>query len=541
MVMDVTSSRAPAQAAEANAPQIPAFAPTHLRDAAHRVRETAFIVREPSEGRVGVSFDARHLDPSTGYQHLATLPPMYPEWLGDRAFCETHGLRFPYVGGAMANGITSPEMVIRLARAGMLAFLGTAGLSLERMADYIDRTAQALTPQNLPFGANLIHSPQEPALEMATVELFLSRGVRRISASAFMRLTPAVVRFAVSGLYRDPHGRVQRSNFLFAKISRPEVAQPFLKPAPQKMLDALLAEQKITAEEAELAQEISVASDLTVESDSGGHTDRRPLGPLFSVIASLRDELQREYGFATPVRLGAAGGLGTPQAVAAAFGLGAAFVLTGSINQASVEANQSPAVKEMLAKARFADVTMCPAGDMFEMGVEVQVLKRGNFFAARAKRLFEVYSTYPSIEAIEPEVREKLEREIFQRPMEDVWQKTRDFFNTRDPQEVERAERDPRHRLALVCRWYLGLSSRWAIEGVDGRQLDYQIWMGPAQGAFNAWVRGSFLEPLSARHVDQMALNLMEGAARITRASQLRAFGAAIPPDAFDHRPLPLA
>ena len=539
MVMDITSSSAPSSGADA--PEAPAFAPAQLREAAHRVRETAFIVREPSGGRIGVSFDVRHLDAASSYEHLATLPPMYPEWLGDRAFCEIHGLRFPYVGGAMANGITSPEMVIRLARAGMLGFLGTAGLSLERMADYIDRTAAALNPHNLPFGANLIHSPQEPALEMATVELFLSRGVRRVSASAFMRLTPAVVRYAVRGLFRDAHGRVQRSNFLFAKISRPEVAEPFLKPAPQKLLDQLVAEQKITAEEAQLARDLPVASDITVESDSGGHTDRRPLGPLFSVIARLRDDLQREYGFATPVRLGAAGGLGTPQAVAAAFGLGAAFVLTGSINQASVEANQSPAVKKMLASARFADVTMCPAGDMFEMGVEVQVLKRGNFFAARAKRLFEVYSTYPSIEAIEPEVREKLEREIFQQPMEAVWQKTRDFFQTRDPQEIERAERDPRHRLALVCRWYLGLSSRWAIEGVEGRQLDYQVWMGPAQGAFNDWARGSFLEPLEARHVDQMALNLMEGAARQTRASQLRAFGAAIPPDAFDHRPLPLA
>ncbi|RDV37167.1 PfaD family polyunsaturated fatty acid/polyketide biosynthesis protein [Bradymonadaceae bacterium TMQ3] len=539
MVMDITSSSAPTS--RADAPPAPAFAPAQLREAALRVRETAYIVREPSGGRIGVSFDVRHLDATGGYEHLATLPPMYPEWLGDRAFCETHGLRFPYVGGAMANGITSPEMVIRLAHAGMLGFLGTAGLSLERMIDYIDRTAAALHPQRLPFGANLIHSPQEPGLEMATVELFLSRGVRRVSASAFMRLTPAVVRYAVSGLFRDAHGRVQRSNFLFAKISRPEVAEPFLKPAPQKMLEQLVSERKITAEEAALAREVPVASDITVESDSGGHTDRRPLGPLFSVIARLRDDLQRAHGFTTPVRLGAAGGLGTPQAVAAAFGLGAAFVLTGSINQASVEANQSPTVKAMLAQARFADVTMCPAGDMFEMGVEVQVLKRGNFFAARAKRLFEVYSTYPSIEAIEPEVREKLEREIFQQPMEEVWQKTREFFTRRDPQEIERAERDPRHRLALVCRWYLGLSSRWAIEGVEGRQLDYQVWMGPAQGAFNDWARGTFLEPLEARHVDQMALNLMEGAARHTRASQLRAFGAAIPPDAFDHRPLPLA
>ncbi|RAL20526.1 2-nitropropane dioxygenase [Lujinxingia litoralis] len=536
--MDITSSRAPAPATPM---PTPAFSPADLRHAAHRVRETAIVVQEPGQGRVGVAFDPRSAPTQAGYVHLATLPPMYPEWLGDRAFSEAHGLRFPYVGGAMANGITSPEMVIRLARAGMLGFLGTAGLSLARMTDYLTRTRQALEPQGLSFGANLIHSPQEPGLEMATVELFLEHGVRRVSASAFMQLTPAVVRYAVHGLHRDAHGRVRRSNFLFAKISRPEVAEPFLRPAPQKMLHELLQQRLISAEEAQLAAEVPLASDLIVESDSGGHTDQRPLGPLFSSIARLRDRTQQEHAFDAPVRLGAAGGLGTPQAVAAAFGLGAAFVLTGSINQASVEAAQSPAVKEMLATAGLADVTMCPAGDMFEMGVEVQVLKRGNFFAARARRLYQIYASYPSIEAIPEQERQALEREIFQHPLAEIWQKTRAYFETRDPDEIARAERDPRHRLALVCRWYLGLSSRWAIAGVPQRRLDFQIWMGPAQGAFNDWARGSFLEPVGARHVDQMALNLLEGAARITRAGQLRAFGAAIPPDAFDHRPLPLA
>ena len=36
--------------------------------------------------------------------------------------------------------------------------------------------------------------------------------------------------------------------------------------------------------------------------------------------------------------------------------------------------------------------------------------------------------------------------------------------------------------MALVFRWYLGMSSRWAIEGSVERRSDYQIWCGPAQG-----------------------------------------------------------
>jgi trans-AT polyketide synthase/acyltransferase/oxidoreductase domain-containing protein len=30
--------------------------------------------------------------------------------------------------------------------------------------------------------------------------------------------------------------------------------------------------------------------------------------------------------------------------------------------------------------------------------------------------------------------------------------------------------------------------------GDETRRMDYQIWCGPAMGAFNDWVRGSFLE-----------------------------------------------
>jgi hypothetical protein len=70
--------------------------------------------------------------------------------------------------------------------------------------------------------------------------------------------------------------------------------------------------------------------------------------------------------------------------------------------------------------------------------------------------------------------------------------------------------------------------------------MDYQIWCGPAMGAFNSWVKGSFLEPVVNRRVDQIALNLMEGAAVITRAQQLRASGLPIAPASFNYRPRPL-
>jgi hypothetical protein len=67
--------------------------------------------------------------------------------------------------------------------------------------------------------------------------------------------------------------------------------------------------------------------------------------------------------------------------------------------------------------------------------------------------------------------------------------------------------------------------------------MDYQIWCGPAMGAFNRWVRGTFLAKLEHRTVVQVALNLLEGAAVFTRAQQLRSIGLPVPDAAFYYSP----
>lgn len=523
----------------------PAFGAEALRAAVARVREPSHVVREGTAGRLGVAF-AGEIRPGavpngSDYPLLATLPALYPEWLGDRSFLEAHGVRFPYATGAMANGIATTAIVIAMARAGMFGFFGAAGLTLDRIEGALDEIAGALGPEARPWGSNLIHSPNEPDLEAAVVDLYLRRGVHRVCASAFMNLTPAVVRYAVSGLALGPDGSVRRRNHVFAKISRPEVARRFLSPAPNDILRALQEQGFLSALEVTLAARVPLAEDVTVEADSGGHTDNRPLTALFPAIVSLRDELAAQHGYDRPIRVGAAGGLGTPTAVAAAFSLGASYVLTGTVNQAAVESGMSAEGKRLLAQAGIADVMMAPAADMFELGVKVQVLKRGTMFAVRALRLYELYAGHPSLESLPGEERAKVESEILRAPVEEVWAETRRFFEVRDPREVARALRDPKHRMALVFRWYLGKSSRWAIAGDPDRKLDYQIWCGPAMGAFNAWTAGSFLAAPENRTVVQIARNLLEGAAVVARAQQLRSYGVPVPPAAFDFRPRPLA
>lgn len=517
------------------------FEAAGVRAAAANFRQPAFVVANEAGG-VGVALDGQVV--ATGnpgsLRLLGVLPPLYPEWLGDRTFAETHGTRFPYIAGAMANGIHTTAITIAMARAGMIGFFGAAGLTPERVTAALDELQATLDPAGLPWGSNLIHSPNEPDLEQAIVDLYLARGVRRVSAAAYMNLTPMVVRYAATGLTQDAQGRVVRRNFLFAKISRPEVAARFMGPAPAAILDALVAAGRLTPQEAALAQRVPVAEDITAESDSGGHTDNRPLGPLFAAIAMQRDQMMQKHRWDRPIRVGAAGGLGTPSAVAAAFQMGAAYVLTGTVNQACVESGLSETGRKLLAQAGIADVTMAPAADMFELGVDVQVLRRGTLFANRGRRLYELYQAYPSLEAIPADVRAKLETEIFQAPLDQVWADTHAFFSRRNPEENERAARDPKHRMALVFRSYLGQSSRWAIQGVPNRAMDYQIWCGPAMGSFNTWTADTHLAPYQNRRVVDVALNFLEGAAAITRAQQLRSWGANVPADAFDVRPRPL-
>jgi len=521
----------------------PAFAADELLGLIARVREPVYVVREDERGRVGVAVGGEVVRPNGDRSKvkplLASLPALYPEWLGDRSFCEVHNVRFPYVAGEMANGIATTGLVIAMARARMLGFFGAAGLAFERVERAINELETTLG-DGLSWGVNLIHSPNESALEDRVADLLIRRGVRRISVSAFMGLTPAVVRCAASGLSVNAQGQIVRRHQIFAKISRAEVAARFMSPPPAAMLDSLVAEGLITGEEAALALRVPVAEDITVEADSGGHTDNQTLTAVFPAILSLRDELEAKHGYARPIRIGAAGGLGTPAAVAAAFALGAAYVVTGSINQAALEAGLSEEGKAMLAQADIADVMMAPAADMFELGVKVQVLKRGTMFGVRGAKLYEAYVRWPSVEAMPAEVRARLEGEVLHASLDEIWSETRRFWSQRDPGEVAKAERDPKHKLALLFRWYLGKASRWAIDGEPKRRTDYQIWCGPAMGSFNRWAKGSFLADPKHRGAVQIALNLLEGAAVITRAQQLRTYGVAVPSRAFQFTPRPL-
>ena len=463
-------------------------------------------------------------------------PASSPRQLGDISFCDDHGLRFPYMCGSMANGIASIELVEAAAAAGLLGSFGAAGLTLSEIENATEHLTKSLSSK--PFCFNLIFTPNEKGHEDAVVSLYLKHGIRLVEASAYMKLTLPAVRFRVHGIHRNQSGEIETPNRIIAKASRIEVATKWFSPPPEKMLAQLVASSDITEEQAALAAQVPMAQDLTVEADSGGHTDNRPAITVLPTIIALRDRLQEEFNYSIPLRVGAAGGIATPASAAAAFSMGAAYIVTGTVNQACIESGSSDIVRKMLSEAQQADVTMAPAVDMFEMGVKLQVLKRGTMFAMRGNKLYEIYRAYDSIEAIPEEERLSLEKSIFKAPLAEVWSLTRNFFNERDPQQIEKAKQDPKHKMALIFRWYLGLSSRWANAGEASRQVDYQIWCGPAMGAFNEWTKGSWLAEPAARNITTVALNILYGAAVVARINNLRTQGVKLSNQAVRVEPL---
>ena len=440
------------------------------------------------------------------------------ERLGSAEFRADYGVRYAYLAGSMFKGIASTDLVIRLSRAGLMGFFGAGGLSLDEVEAAL-RTIRAGVGDAGRFGVNLLASLDDPAAERETVALYLRHDVRYLEAASYTTVTPGLVHFRFHGARRLPDGHYSAGRFVVAKVSRPEVAAAFLAPAPAAIVDRLLAEGAITPEEAEAARTLPVASDLCVEADSGGHTDAGSPYALLPAMTRMRDAAMAEHHYLRRVRVGAAGGLGAPDSVAAAFVLGADFVVTGSVNQCTPEAGTSDAVKELLATIDVQDTAYAPAGDMFELGARVQVVRKGTLFAARANKLHQVYRRFAGLDDIDPETRRTIEERYFRRSFDDVWAETREYLRKNRAADLERAERDPKAKMALVFRWYFVHSTRMAMHGVPEEKVNYQIHCGPALGAFNRLVAGTPLAPWRERHVDAVAELLMTGAADLLDAT----------------------
>jgi trans-AT polyketide synthase, acyltransferase and oxidoreductase domains len=454
---------------------------------------------------------------------VAALDSFAPSSLGSVSFRQDYKLRYAYLAGAMYKGIASPELVIAMGKAGFMGFLGTGGLNLQEVEAALLQIQYQLSDGQA-YGMNLLADPGRSQHESRMVELYLRHGVRIVEAAAYMQITPSLVRFRLNGIRRLPSGSIEAPNRIVAKVSRPEIAELFMKPAPSALVQQLVQSGQLSAAEAALSEFVPMAQDICVEADSGGHTDQGVAYVLMPAMQVLRDQMMQRYRYSMPIRIGAAGGIGTPAAAAAAFILGADFIVTGSINQCTVEARTSDAVKDMLQAMGAQDTTYAPAGDMFELGAKVQVFKKGLFFPSRANKLHELYMRFSSLEEIDEKTQQQIQQKYFKRTFDQVWEETEAYYRKTDPSHLERIERNPKKKMALIFKWYFIHSTRLALAGKEEQRVDYQIQCGPALGAFNSSVRGTALENWRERRVAEIGARIMEGAARVLnmRIAQLQ-------------------
>jgi len=109
-------------------------------------------------------------------------------------------------------------------------------------------------------------------------------------------MTPALVLFRLKGLYRDAQGNGRCANHVLAKVSRLEVAEAFMSPPSQHLVNALLQAGTVTTQEADMARHIPMSYDVCVEADSGGHTDCGiPTVLLPAMLEMERAKLERSF------------------------------------------------------------------------------------------------------------------------------------------------------------------------------------------------------------------------------------------------------
>jgi hypothetical protein len=176
---------------------------------------------------------------------------------------------------------------------------------------------------------------------------------------------------------------------------------------------------------------------------------------------------------------------------------------------------------------------MAPAADMFELGVKVQVLRRGTMFAVRAARLYELYSRTRLGGVPAAGAREDRERDPARALRRGLGRDARASSSSAIRARSARAERDPRHKMALVFRWYLGKSSKWSIAGERRAARRLPDLVRARDGGLQRVGKGSFLaEP--ARAAWSRSRSTCWRAPRSSRAASSSRGGRRRPAQAFD-------
>ena len=109
------------------------------------------------------------------------------------------------------TALPSEELVEAMARGGMLGVFGSAGLSPTRVEQAIDRLETRLGALTVGEQSDSPAPVSRDSKKRSSTSICVAR-VRRVSASAYLKLTLPLVRYRTAGVYRARDGRVVAPN-----------------------------------------------------------------------------------------------------------------------------------------------------------------------------------------------------------------------------------------------------------------------------------------------------------------------------------------
>lgn len=402
--------------------------------------------------------------------------------LGSIDFTHQFGCQYNYVLGSIGRAISSVELVTKAANAGFLAYFGAAHTSLEKIEHAI-KEIQSNIGTNKRYGVNIHANILNPDGENAVVDLLLKNNVTHAEATGFFEITPALVRYRLHEIGQSS------TNKILAKVESIAQAIQFLQPAPSAIVTQLVNDGSISIEQAQRAYSLPMADAIAFQGDIA----------LIAELLSLRNQ----YGIpAQQVFIGSAKEIGSPQSIASAFINGAEFVLADTIQQCTVESGLHKQAKTLLQNATIADIKTAPCTELFEFGRNISVLNKGSVFANKAKRLYELWKENKTLESLSAEQRAILAG-YFPNGVESVLEKIQQNVNTIDP-EI---------KWTLVVKHYLQSATNQSEE-----LQDWCITCGPDIGALNNWLNKEKPMPWQDRHVDKLALHLLDAAHNLLNA-----------------------
>jgi nitronate monooxygenase len=244
-------------------------------------------------------------------------------------------IEYPIIQAPMAGGITTPELVAAVSRAGGLGTLGAGYMTAEQIRSAI-REIRRLTDR--PFGVNLF--VPETREESAVCDERVTRVMNEIRRELGIAADPQVTRYAepfeeqIAAVVEE---RVPVFSFTFGLLSGEWMAE-------LKRYGAVVIGTATTVREAVMLAESGVDMVTAQGSEAGGHRGSFLHDGMSNMVGTMALVPQIADKLNIPVI--AAGGIMDGRGIAAALALGAQGVQMGTAFLTCQESSAHPLLKE---------------------------------------------------------------------------------------------------------------------------------------------------------------------------------------------------